>query len=202
MRVGRELLDAKEKLQGRFIEWVAAECGFSPKTAENYMNAALRGGPFVTVTSAGRVSLGVVYRLTTKSAPPELVQDVLDRATKGEVVPNAVVAEAFKEARFQTREAERLLKESTRRADSKRTIARRKAERLRHEEAQRKEKEEMRQIVLSIMDGLGPDRARFLIDSLPPYKEWDVLNLLQQEVNERRRADGSHSTSELEAVAG
>src|SRR6266404_2790077 len=71
---GRELLDAKDKLQGRFIQWVEAECGFSLKTAENYMNAAKRGGEFVNVTN---LSLGVIYRLTTKSVPSGVVDAVL-----------------------------------------------------------------------------------------------------------------------------
>jgi hypothetical protein len=181
IEAGRELLDAKQKLQGRFVEWVAAECGFSVKTAENYMNAAMRGGPFVTVTNAGLVSLGVVYRLTTKCAPPELVQDVLDRATKGEFVPNEVVVAALDEARRQKREAERKLKASNRRAQSKKVRERLDREHLQQEERRQKEEERIRVVALSIIETLGEENTFFLIKNLGKYDGYSILDRVRTE---------------------
>jgi hypothetical protein len=39
--IGRDLLAVKQMLEhGQFVHWVAKECGFSIRTAQNYMRVA------------------------------------------------------------------------------------------------------------------------------------------------------------------
>lgn len=187
IEIGLDLLAVKQSLShGLFSEWVQAECGFSVSSAENYMRAArFAEGKIATVAI---LDAKIVYKLAAKSAPPAIVQSILDRAAKGEVVAHADVTEAFDKARSQKREADRLQKKSQQRADSKRTLARREAERLRYDEGQRKEEERRQQVVFSIIETIGEEHARFLIDVVPPHEEWRVFDLLRKEVDRRRQA--------------
>jgi Protein of unknown function (DUF3102) len=186
IEIGNDLIAVKQSLaHGLFSEWVEAECGFSLSSAENYMRAArFAEGRIATV---GILDAKIVYKLSANSAPPEIVQSVLDRAAKGEVVSDGQVRAAFEEARFQKREAERLQKKSQQRADSKRTLARREAERLRYEKSQRQEEERRQQAVLSIIDTLGEENARFLIDALGAHDQFYILDLLRTELSKLKQ---------------
>ena len=87
IELGRELIDVKARLpHGQFGPWVEAECGFTIRTAENYIKAA----KFVVgknETAVSHLAPAVVYQLAAKSAPAALV----DRVAKGEVVTDGEV---------------------------------------------------------------------------------------------------------------
>jgi hypothetical protein len=80
--IGRDLLAAKQMLEhGQFVDWVAKECGFSIRTAQNYTRTAeFLGGKSATVAL---LPLAMLYRLSGKNAPPEVVAAVLDRPPLG-----------------------------------------------------------------------------------------------------------------------
>ena len=71
---------AKDGKDGRFSEWVEAECGFSRATAYNYMNAWQRFGNCPTVGQFDSVAL---YDLASPNTPEPAVKEAIKLADKG-----------------------------------------------------------------------------------------------------------------------
>ena len=126
-----------------------AECGFGLRTAENYIRAPRFAWGKTKCVSF--LNPATVYRLPAKSAPPEIVQTVLDRAAKGEVISDGEVVAALEWASFQKREAERRQEVSTRRVQSKKARERDERTRAHNENCQRQEDERYR-LVSGITD--------------------------------------------------
>jgi hypothetical protein len=83
--IGVQLCGAKQMLgHGQFVQWVESECGFSLRSAQNYMRAS----EFAADKNAtiARLPPATVYRLSAKNAPPEVVSEVMARAASGERV--------------------------------------------------------------------------------------------------------------------
>jgi hypothetical protein len=66
--------------EGRFGEWVDAECDFGRRSAYNYMNAWERFGNCATVA---QFNDGAMYALAEPKAPPEAAKEAEKLATKG-----------------------------------------------------------------------------------------------------------------------
>jgi hypothetical protein len=102
--IGWLLTWAKEALShGQFIGWVRAECGFSIRTAENY----IRGSKFIESTDSQSIAIlppGTLYLISAKNAPPEIVEAVLARAAGGEPVPAAEVKRMLREFKDRNRQ--------------------------------------------------------------------------------------------------
>jgi hypothetical protein len=180
IEIGCALISVKQSLDhGQFSEWVQAECGFGLRTAENYIKASQFAEGKTKCVSL--LNPATVYRLAAKSAPPEIVQAVLDRAANGEVVADGEVIAAFDEIKFQKREAERQQKKSTQRADSKKVREQREREHLQQEERLRKEEERIRVIALSIIETLGEENTHFLLKSMGKYNGWSILDRVRTE---------------------
>jgi Protein of unknown function (DUF3102) len=93
--IGRDLTAVKQMLEhGQFVRWVDSECGFSIRTAQNYMRAA----EFLEGKSASVALLppATLYRLSAKNAPPEVVNAVMNLAARGEI-SEADVTQIFAE---------------------------------------------------------------------------------------------------------
>jgi hypothetical protein len=102
--IGAALISIKQSLEhGQFGDWVEAECGFGLRTAENYIKASQFAEGKTKCVS--HLHPATVYRLAANSAPPPIVQAVLDRASNGEIVADAEVVAAFDEVKVQKREA-------------------------------------------------------------------------------------------------
>jgi DUF3102 family protein len=88
--IGRDLLAVKQMLEhGQFVHWVAKECGFGIRTAQNYKRAAeFLEGKSATVALLPPATL---YRLSAKNVPPEVVDAVINRAAGGEISEADVV---------------------------------------------------------------------------------------------------------------
>jgi hypothetical protein len=83
--IGVQLCGAKQMLgHGQFVQWVESECGFSLRSAQNYMRAS----EFAADKNAtiARLPPATVYRLSAKNTPPEVVAEVMARAASGERV--------------------------------------------------------------------------------------------------------------------
>jgi hypothetical protein len=105
--IGRDLLAAKKHLidHGDFIKWVEAEVGIARRTAQAYMAIAK-----LADTKGAAVALlppTTVHRLASKSAPPEVVSEVVAKAQSGDVLPDRTVSEMILEAKFQRKNAVR-----------------------------------------------------------------------------------------------
>jgi hypothetical protein len=99
--IGRDLLAAKKNLvdHGAFIEWVESEVGIVRRTAQAYMALAKfadDNGPAIALLPPT-----TAHRLAAKSAPPEIVSEVVSKAISGEVLPDRAVAEMILAAKSQ-----------------------------------------------------------------------------------------------------
>jgi hypothetical protein len=87
LEMGEHIHEANDALahagcEGRFSEWVKAECGFSRKTAYNYMNAFARfGGNCESLT---QFTAEAVYLLAGDDVPDGAIKEALKMADKGE----------------------------------------------------------------------------------------------------------------------
>jgi hypothetical protein len=99
--IGRDLLAAKKNLvnHGAFIDWVECEVGIVRRTAQAYMALA----KFADDNGAAIALLPptTAHRLAAKSAPPEIVSEVVSKALSGEVLPDRAVAEMILAAKSQ-----------------------------------------------------------------------------------------------------
>jgi Protein of unknown function (DUF3102) len=181
IEVGRDLIAAKQNLEhNQFCEWVEAECVFSVRSAQNYMRAAeFAEGKNATVAF---LQPATVYKLSAKSAPPAVVQEVIERAASGVLVSDRDVSAALDEARHQKREAERKQQQGSRKAVSKHTLAKREAQRRAYEAEEQKRQERFRVVALSIIDTIGEDHAQFLLDALGS-NYFEIYEHLRREVS-------------------
>jgi hypothetical protein len=100
--IGRDLVAAKKHLldHGDFIKWVEAEVGIARRTAQAYMAIAK-----LADDKGEAIALfppTTVHRLASKSAPPEIVSEVVAKAQSGDVLPDRMVSEMILEAKFQS----------------------------------------------------------------------------------------------------
>lgn len=181
IRIGNDLIAVKQALEpGKFRGWIESECGFSVRTAENYMGAArLAEGRNATVAF---LQPATVYRLAAKSAPAEIVNAVLQRAEQGETVSDRDVAAALDEVRFQRREAERKIK---RKSLTKRQLALREKQRLETAECDARQGAAIYDAAISLVAELGTEKARFLLRLYrsTEYNFWDVLDEVNKQVS-------------------
>jgi hypothetical protein len=93
--IGVQLYGAKLKLaHGQFVQWVQLECGFSPRSAQNYMRASeFAADKYATVAL---LPPATVYRLSAETTPAEVVAEVLARAANGERVSDAEVVRSIR----------------------------------------------------------------------------------------------------------
>ena len=96
--IGRNLLAAKQALaHGRFSPWVEAECGFTLRTAQNYMRVAeFTHGKSETVSL---LSPSVIYTMASKKVPLSVVNKVLQLLDSGQVPTECDVLRMLAEAR-------------------------------------------------------------------------------------------------------
>ena len=105
--IGCDLLAAKKHLidHGDFIKWVEAEVGIARRTAQAYMAIAKladdKGAAIALLPPT------TVHRLASKSAPSEVVNDVVAKAQLGDVLPDRMVSEMILEAKFQRKKSAR-----------------------------------------------------------------------------------------------
>src|SRR5262245_59080621 len=97
IEIGRDLLAVKQNLDhGQFGAWVEAECGFTLRSAQRYIGIA----EFVAEKN-DTVSLlppAALYKLAAKSAPPAVVQAVIEKIDRGAPVNVAEIDDALAEA--------------------------------------------------------------------------------------------------------
>jgi hypothetical protein len=104
--IGHDLLAAKEHLldHGEFIKWVESEVGIARRTAQAYMAMAKladdKGAAIALLPPT------TVHRLAAKSAPPEVVSEVIAKARSGDVLPDRTVFEMISDAKFQKKQTE------------------------------------------------------------------------------------------------
>jgi hypothetical protein len=190
IELGRELIDVKNKLpHGQFGKWLESECRFDKRSAQNYINAAqLAEGKNETVSL---LPPALVYKLASKTAPAEIVSDVLDRAGKGEAIDQRKVEARLSEARYQRKVEVKKERKGEARKKAAEREKRWKAEEEKRKEAARKEEERQQQAAKAILERLGIEDVRFLLDQLGEAS-LSILPLLKKEIEEHGAPVGGH----------
>jgi hypothetical protein len=183
VETGRDLIAVKQNLDhGKFCEWVEAECGFSLRTAQNYMKAASRFEEAKCETIS-HLQLSTVYQLSAKTAPPELVAQVIERGVAGQPVSDREARGMLAEATFRKREAEREKKRTlAARRVSKRTLIKREAQKKAWEEEERKAEERSEATAVSIIEKLGPEGLRIVAPAFQGPDHYRVAFRLQEQI--------------------
>lgn len=183
--VGRHLIEVKKKLQhGQFSDWVESECGFTLRTAENYIRAAaFAEGKNETVAL---LPPATVYKLAAKSTPPELAQAVIERLEGGATVTQSEIDRALGEARYQKREAARKAEQAARRARKSKAAQAREA--LELAARQRQQQELHRKIRVKaemLIDEIGDVHARKIVEVLNGGYGIEALHLIGRVLQDR-----------------
>lgn len=182
IEIGNDLLAVKEAIDhGKFGAWIEAECGFSIRTAENYIRAAeFAEGKNETIAL---LNPATVYRLAAKSTPAEIVSDVISRTERGEVVSDGDVVAALERVRVQRRQAAVAAKNATRRATSKRRNAKWEKQRLAQQQLDDMLAQQRREVVAGLVDAIGLNNARLVVEALTQGDLWEMFDELKRACN-------------------
>jgi hypothetical protein len=174
--IGRDLQAARQHLErGQFITWVEAEVGIPARSAQNYMAMARLADDQGETVSL--LSPRAVQRLAAKSAPSEVVQEVLARARSGDVLPEGTVSKLISHAKLQKRETERraALDAKRRKEPKKKREAREERERRWQEEQQQRKLQE-NEAVETLIEALGVDGVALVVKVFSDT--WNFSNLV------------------------
>ena len=174
---GRDLLAIKARLEhGLFLEWVQAEMGMTPRSAQRAMIAAeVLGDKSDTVSY---LPPSVLYELSAPSTPEVVRAAVLRRIEAGEAVRPEKILHDVREGRDRVRQRTAVEKEEARRAalsqeerdeedalrgrgEKRQAAVSRKLERerLEREEEERRKDAVAAQGAAALVDMIGPDRV-------------------------------------------
>jgi hypothetical protein len=104
IEVGKDLLAVREALpHGQFSPWLAAEFGWTERTARNFMAVAERFGTKTEMISDLTIQPTAAYLLAAPSAPDEAREAAIERAEAGEQITTAVAKEILAETRKKSR---------------------------------------------------------------------------------------------------
>jgi phage protein D len=105
VEIGRDLIAIQAMMpHGAWGPWIESEVGFTDRTAQNYMHAAVFAeGKSETVSLLPPATL---YALASPKADPDVRQQVLDDVKAGKVMKTADVKEKLAEARTAKKKAE------------------------------------------------------------------------------------------------
>jgi hypothetical protein len=100
IEVGNDLLAVREALpHGQFGQWLAAEFGWTERTARNFMAVAEHFGPKTEIISDLTIQPTAAYLLAAPSAPDEALEAAIERAEAGEQITTAVAKEILAKTR-------------------------------------------------------------------------------------------------------
>jgi hypothetical protein len=185
IEIGRDLLAVQKHLQhGQFCTWVEAECGFTVRSAQNYMRAAEFAEDKNEIISL--LSPTTLYMLAAKSSPTEIVTDVVARFKAGEVLADTTIKTRLAEAGSERREAAAKARLSRRKAKlSPRTLRRHEAEERKNQEAREKRRRAAKAKAIGIIEKFGLEGARFLLEVYrdPEANFYNVIEHIESAIN-------------------
>jgi hypothetical protein len=170
--IGRDLIAVKDRLaHGQFENWIERELGVGTRAAQYYMSVAkFTEGKDEHVSLLPPTSLRI---LAAKSAPQEIVEQVIARAASGEIVADVAIKTMIandKAMRQQAKSASDAAKRKSKegRAARDRKAAAQEAARLATEEHARANRAKAQ----SIIDRFSSEDVGFLANTLT----WDILD--------------------------
>jgi hypothetical protein len=182
--IGRDLLAAKKHLidHGDFIRWVEAEVGIARRTAQAYMAIAK-----LADDKGAAVALlppTTVHRLASKSAPPEVVSEVVAKAQSGDVLPDRTVSEMIHDAKFKRKktaypESNGLYQSKQSRIDPKAS----EQSRRRIEQARPNQDERTLEAAETLLRALGTDGVVLVLKMFSEEEwPWDLISALRRRI--------------------
>jgi hypothetical protein len=183
IEIGCDLLAVQEQLEhGQFCKWVEAECGFTVRSADNYMNVARLAADNLETVSI--LPPAVAYLIAPKKTPVDIREQVLTSAAAGQTIDLKVVKDQLTRARHLRDEGlrEALKKQKRSAAYKRKRIAKSGKFRLEFEEREAKHKADVRAAALTIIDRYGEDGAQLLLD-VPDI--FSVLGAIKAELDAR-----------------
>jgi hypothetical protein len=187
--IGRDLLAAKKNLvdHGAFIEWVECEVGIVRRTAQAYMALA----KFADDNGAA-ISLlppTTAHRLAAKSAPPEIVSEVVSKALSGEVLPDRAVAEMILAAKSQKERTQPTEVNVFSRFNHYRKCCELQEAQQEAGPARQDREKRTSQAAEMLLRSLGPDGVALVIKVFAEEEwPWGLLSELRQKILLRKRA--------------
>ncbi|WP_267427217.1 hypothetical protein [Methylobacterium sp. GC_Met_2] len=201
---GRDLLAIKARLEhGLFLEWVQAELGMTPRSAQRAMSAAeVLGDKSDTVSYLPPTA---IYALSAPSTPAPVRAAVLRRIEAGEAVRAENVMHEVREARDEARKRAATEKETARRAaltpeqrdeedafaakgEKRRAALARKEERdrVKNLDERRANEAEARLGAAYLLDRLGADAVATFFARFDSSARYRIFGLVQQLANAER----------------
>lgn len=181
IKIGVNLLAVKAQLEhGLFSQWVEREIGICLRTAQVYMSLArLAEGKSETVA---RFPPSTARMLASKSAPQQVIEQVMVRAGAGDLVPEIAVKRMIAEAKAERRLAKRKADLAERNSKAGRAA---KAAKANSDEARRlaehaRELAERQAIAQAIIDRFSLEDVAFLVEVMT----WPVFVELRRLVTE------------------
>jgi len=182
--IGRDLLAAKRHLveHGDFTKWVEAEVGIARRTAQAYMAIAKladdKGAAIALLPPT------TVHRLASKSAPPEVVSEVVAKAQSGDVLPDRMVLEMILEAKFRRKKSARhegnglsQSKQSKIEGEAKGQAGRK------TEHAQQNREKKTSEAAEVLVKALGTDGAVLVVEMFSEEEwPWDLISALRRRI--------------------
>jgi hypothetical protein len=179
--IGRDLIAIKTHHlnHGQFTDWLEHEIGVGIRTAQVYMAIAKRAeGKNETIAL---LPPSTARMLAAKSAPPEIVEQVITQAAAGIIMPDRIVKDMISETRAWRRHQKLIELNDARKARRPRAVREReKRQRLEYEAERERERAEDTARAQSILDRLSPEDVRFLAETLT----WDVYEEFRRLVGE------------------
>ncbi len=180
--IGRDLLAAKKQLvdHGEFIGWVEIEVGISRRTAQAYMAVArlaeAKGAAIALLPPT------TVHRLAARSAPPEVVSEVIAKAESGDVLPDRTVSEMILEARSQRKQPPQAERNGVRRSQQSKNEHDALAG-ARQENELRNQKIEMAEAAETLLKAIGVDGVTLVVKIFSEEEcLWDLLYVLRRRI--------------------
>ena len=180
IKIGGDLIAIKGRLEhGHFASWIESEIGICIRTAQGYMAMAkFAEGKSATVSllppSTARI-------LAAKSAPPNIVEEIIARAGAGDLVPDIAVKAMIAKDRVIRRQTKREAELAKRKSkEGKRARERKSAAEEASRLAAEQRKTANRAKAQSVIDRFSSDDVAFLANTLT----WDILDELKRLVAE------------------
>ena len=182
--IGRDLLVAKQHLvdHGDFIKWVEAEVGIARRTAQAYMAitklADDKGAAIALLPPT------TVHRLASKSAPPEVVSEVVAKAQSGDVLPDRMVSEMILEAKFQRRKTARHERNGLPQSKQSKIEGEAKAQaRPKTEQARPNREKKTSEAAEALLRALGTDGVVLVVKMFSEEEwPWDLISALRRRI--------------------
>jgi hypothetical protein len=181
--IGRDLLAAKKHLigHGDFIKWVEAEVGIARRTAQAYMAIAKladdKGAAIALLPPT------TVHRLASKSAPPEVVSEVLAKAQSGDVLPDRMVSEMILKAKFQRKKTARREENGLRQSKQSKMESEAKEQARSTEQMDPNWERKTSEAAEALLKALGYDGVVLIVKTFSEEEwPWDLISALRRRI--------------------